>query len=239
MMDEEMNAAAGEYALGTLPPAERAAFAARIAVDRAAAEAVLIWERALAPLADGVAPVAPPVAVWPMIERRIGVAAPANDRGQAGPWRWATAAAVAIAAGLGATLALRPTPAPTAAPPVIAAAPAPASITFVATLNEGAAKPGLLLTVDPATGEVVAQPVGLVRPDGRALQLWWLAGTAAPRSVGLIDPARAVRLRVAPGLALTGSNFAVSVEPPGGSPTGAPTGPIPYVGAAFQLPPRS
>jgi anti-sigma-K factor RskA len=50
-----------------------------------------------------------------------------------------------------------------------------------------------------------------------------------PHSLGLIDPARPVRVTVPPDLAgRFGSNavLAVSLEPPGGSPTGQPTGPV-------------
>lgn len=240
MTDDDRIVAAGEYVLGTLDPDERAAFAAEIARDRRAAEAVRRWERALAPLADRIAPVAPPETAWAAIAARIvpAPAAPvaravaANDNA-AGAWRAAALAASLVAAALGGWLAVRP--AATPAPVVIASAPAP---TFVATLGGGAPKPGLLISFDEARGVLVAQPVGLSAPAGRSLQLWWIVGTAPPRPIGLIDATRAVRLnlgeRVAP---LGGTTFAVSIEPAGGSPTGQPTGPIPYTGTALRLPP--
>jgi hypothetical protein len=50
-----------------------------------------------------------------------------------------------------------------------------------------------------------------------------------PRSLGLIQPGQPIRLTIPPDLAgrLTpDAALAVSLEPPGGSPTGQPTGPV-------------
>jgi anti-sigma-K factor RskA len=68
-----------------------------------------------------------------------------------------------------------------------------------------------------------------VQPD-KALELWAIPrGGAAPRSLGVISSSGAtVVLR---GQVLEGAEaLAVSLEPPGGSPTGAPTGPVLYAG---------
>jgi anti-sigma-K factor RskA len=64
---------------------------------------------------------------------------------------------------------------------------------------------------------------------GRVLELWLIAGDAAPVSLGVLPEAASARLdvpdpvrdAVAPGAVL-----AVSDEPPGGSPTGQPTGAV-------------
>ena len=61
------------------------------------------------------------------------------------------------------------------------------------------------------------------------LELWAAAGQGAPRSLGLIsaDGASVVKkAALPPGT----DHLAVSLEPPGGSPTGAPTGPVLFVG---------
>lgn len=248
-------ALAGEYVLGTLPPAERAAFAARIAQDRAAAEAVRDWERRLAPLAlqpaDGPAPDparswaaiaarigdAPPVANAP---RRLELAAPASGealgslRGRLNAWR---AGAVALAAALAVSLVAPGLRTPAIAPVHGQAdAPAAAQAELVAALAPPEGQAGLLLRVDPATGAIVAQPVALSVPEGRQLQLWIIEGTAPPRPLGLLDPARPVALQLGEAAgALTQAVFAVSVEPPGGSPTGLPTGPVIQTGRAVAL----
>jgi len=73
-------------------------------------------------------------------------------------------------------------------------------------------------------------PVGY--PSQHSLELWALPPDAAPVSLGLMPASGRLRLalddrqRAAVGLA---ANVAVSEEPPGGSPTGAPTGPVLYV----------
>ncbi|MDH5539405.1 MAG: anti-sigma factor [Rhizobacter sp.] len=63
----------------------------------------------------------------------------------------------------------------------------------------------------------------------RALELWAVPASGAPRSLGLISATSATVLRR--GRLLDGAAaLAVSLEPTGGSPTGAPTGPILFVG---------
>ncbi len=63
----------------------------------------------------------------------------------------------------------------------------------------------------------------------QALELWAVPAQGAPRSLGLVQAAGATTLLRAKLLSDTAA-FAVSVEPAGGSTTGAPTGPIVSVG---------
>ncbi len=62
-------------------------------------------------------------------------------------------------------------------------------------------------------------------PEGRSYELWLIAGDAAPVSLGLLPRDGQVDLPRPPGL-VTGAVIAVSDEPLGGSPTGAPTGAV-------------
>ena len=68
------------------------------------------------------------------------------------------------------------------------------------------------------------------------LELWYVAAGQAPRSIGLLDrpETRAALPAVARGGDITGATLAVSVEPPGGSTTGAPTGPVVYSGKLIR-----
>jgi anti-sigma-K factor RskA len=77
---------------------------------------------------------------------------------------------------------------------------------------------------------VVTKPLVNValQPD-RVLELWAAAGKNPPRSLGLISASGATVVRRA-SLPQGTDHLAVSLEPPGGSPTGAPTGPVLYVG---------
>lgn len=70
---------AAEYVLGTLRGRARARFQAWLRQDAALRRTVAEWEGRLAPLAAGVAEVAPPRRVWDAIEARIGAAAPATQ----------------------------------------------------------------------------------------------------------------------------------------------------------------
>jgi anti-sigma-K factor RskA len=78
---------------------------------------------------------------------------------------------------------------------------------------------------------LVVRPLATLDVDAsRALELWAVPGQGAPRSLGLIQLDRTTVLQREQVLNGTAA-LAVSLEPPGGSPTGAPTGPILYTGA--------
>jgi anti-sigma-K factor RskA len=73
-------------------------------------------------------------------------------------------------------------------------------------------------------------------PQGRILEVWTLqTREQGPMSIGRMDQARTLKLDLArlrrPD---AGHLFEITVEPPGGSPTGRPTGPILMKGLASQ-----
>ncbi len=71
-------------------------------------------------------------------------------------------------------------------------------------------------------------------PAGKALELWALPpGATAPKSLGVM--AAAGQRMTLPAMPAAGTTLLVSVEPQGGSPTGAPTGPVVYSGKLGQL----
>jgi anti-sigma-K factor RskA len=73
---------------------------------------------------------------------------------------------------------------------------------------------------------LVLRPVGGVSVDAaRALELWAVPAQGAPRSLGLVSAQGATTVVRAELLRNTAA-FAVSLEPAGGSKTGAPSGPI-------------
>src|SRR5262249_45890961 len=76
---------------------------------------------------------------------------------------------------------------------------------------------------------LIVVPATLLTSDPRAIELWLILPNQRPRSLGLIPPGQPIRLSIPPDLAgrLTpDAGLAVSLEPPGGSPTGQPTGPV-------------
>jgi anti-sigma-K factor RskA len=220
---------AAEYVLGTLRGAARRRFDNLLPAHPALRGAVARWQDALVPLAASVKPVTPSPRVWRGIEARL-FASGATAEGQPLawwqrllPWRAATGLASAAALALGVALTL-PQP---AQPPVL----------IVMSPNEAAAAGPALLAKARFVASVSADGRGLVlRPldalplePGRALELWAVPPQGAPRSLGLVASDHSSRV-IRVDLLKDTAAFAVSVEPAGGSPTGAPTGPIISVG---------
>jgi anti-sigma-K factor RskA len=218
---DDDRALAGEYVLGVLPPEEARAASARIATDPEFAALVAEWRADLATLADEVEPVAPPARVWRATERRLF--------GRARRRWWAWAAPVALAAALAAAVVFWPSFAPRA--PVPPAAPA-----YRAELVAQDGDLRLAAAYDAEAGTLFVAREGAAAPDGRALELWIIAGDDAPVSLGVLPDDPATVVVVAPELraALDGAVLAVSDEPAGGSPTGQPTGAVLATGALTE-----
>ena len=219
---------AAEYAAGLLRGAARRRFEKLLPAHPALRDAVRRWQDRLMPLTAEITPQTPSPAVWQRIEAKIDPARPAADT----PvwWRrlnfWRGFSAIGAAATLGMAL-LVAAPGPVQPPIVVVLSPAAPP----AGAAPGAIVPASFVASISGDGRtVVTKPlvnVGLA-PD-RVLELWAAAGTGAPRSLGLISANGATVVRKAEMPAGT-DHLAVSLEPPGGSPTGAPTGPVLYVG---------
>jgi anti-sigma-K factor RskA len=224
--DRETRAA--EYALGLLEGEELKQAVELERSDAAFREAVARWNVHFSPMLDGVEPVTPPPAVLAGIERRIDDAAPpANDnfvtlRRQLGRWRAFAGGAMALAASLALILVMRP-PAeiiPPATPPV---APLVAMIEG----DQGGAQLVAMWRKNERMLMVFPARVASAGP-GRSHELWVIPADGTPRSVGVM-PERTMRVTVDDRMAVQmteGVTLAVSLEPAGGSPTGAPTGPV-------------
>jgi anti-sigma-K factor RskA len=212
---EDGQSLAAEYVLGVLDADERLAAELRLARDPAFAAEVAFWENRLGGLADAVPSVTPPERVWRRIDQAL--AAPGQRTGlwhSLWFWRWSTVASAALAL---ASVAV-----------VYVAMIAPGRMPLVATLDANG-RTTFLATIESDHNAVTIVPAALTALEQRALELWLIAPGDQPRSLGLIEPGRAVRISVPPSL-LGRINpeaaLAVSIEPPGGSPTGAPTGPV-------------
>jgi anti-sigma-K factor RskA len=221
------DALAAQYVAGTLRGAARRRFETLLPGHPALQQAVADWQARLVPLTAAIDEVPPPDHTWPRIAHRLWpemAPAPASPwwRGLA-VWRGLTGAATAAALVL-AVLVARPGE---AQPPVI--------VVLQPTGKDPAVAGSVVASFSADGRAAVARPVQPValRAD-RALQLWWATETGKPQSLGPIraDGATVLRTGALPG-GLKGSaldHMAVSVEPPGGSPTGQPTGPVVYYG---------
>lgn len=234
----DMDLEAAEYVLGTLDAAERSAFEQRLRTDTAAQRAARAWERRFSGLVGRIDPVEPPAVVWERIERALGGARPtltAIDGGAqdntpqlaASRARWRTAALSlgAIAAALAAVVVADPWQ-PRLSPPA-------RGERYIAAVTRGGDQPALIVRVDLATRQIMVIPVAAEAPAGHSLELWYIGDDKPPRPMGVIDKSPAT-MAIPAGAGGAGATFAVSVEPPGGSTTGAPTGPVVYKGTLIQ-----
>jgi anti-sigma-K factor RskA len=110
---------------------------------------------------------------------------------------------------------------------------------LLATLSGSAGQPNFVATVTATGNTLVIVPAARLTTDPRAFELWLIpTGETRPRSLGLVQPGQPIRLEIPPDLAgrLTpDATLAVSLEPPGGSPTGLPTGPVIAAGKLANL----
>ncbi|RLJ51644.1 anti-sigma-K factor RskA [Litoreibacter meonggei] len=96
----------------------------------------------------------------------------------------------------------------------------------------------LVAGVIPAIHEIVIERVAGQAPEGRVLELWLIAeGSDAPISLGLLQTTGETRIRVADDIApsVRSGTIAISEEPPGGSPTGMPTGQVLATGTFVDI----
>jgi anti-sigma-K factor RskA len=218
---DEIDVLAGEYVLGTLDAAERAAANMARRRDAALEAAIAAWEARLQPLADSLAPVEPPQSLQAKIEAMLPVAHAApilTLERQAQRWRRAAIAASALAACLLVTIGVRELSRPEAAG------------TYVAVFQKDDASPAFLLTVDIGTRVLSVRPVAAEPPAGKSYQLWIALEKSGgvPQSLGLIDAQQSTTERALSAYdraSVERATFGISLEPAGGSPTGRPTGP--------------
>jgi anti-sigma-K factor RskA len=214
---------AAEYVLGTLRGRARRRFESLLPAHPALREAVAQWEQRLHPMAAGVKPVEPTAAVWQRVETRLFGAPPIAA--PTGLWQrlslWRAIAGVATAATVAMFTVASRDPAPAAPIVVVMAANPEAAQALNASFVASVSADGRALVLRPLN-DVALSP-------GRALELWAVPPQGAPRSLGLVRETGATTVLRTQLLRDTAA-FAVSVEPAGGSTTGAPTGPIVSVG---------
>lgn len=208
---------AREYVLGTLNGAARRRFQRELVISLLARRSVADWEAKLTPLVGSITPLTPPAAVWPGIRRRLGFADLKADKRR--PRSFAGLAAMLAILSLALSLLYITRP------------PVPVSADYVAVMTDDEAGPVWLLQAFTEAGEMRVSSLGLFpAPTDMAYELWMLPDDQSPPvSLGLLDGTADSTLVLTPEriATLRGSSvLAVSVEPAGGSPTGAPTGPV-------------
>ncbi|MEY1555976.1 anti-sigma factor [Yoonia sp. R2331] len=228
--EEQMLAA--EYVLGLLTPDEATAFEALMEVDGDARASYARWAEDFVGMTDDIAPVDPPEALLQQIKAAaFGTAAmepPAEAPEQAAPapQRQSLLERLGLLPAIGGGLiaaavalwAINPLIGPLLDPPA------------TATVLLASADESLVVEVGYVedSGNLEVTRTAGAAPEGQVLELWVIKGDGPPVSLGVLPTDETGTLVVAETLwpLLRGAQCAISIEPPGGSPTGAPTGDI-------------
>jgi len=223
---------AAEYVVGTLRGHARARFDALQRYDPELRRIVAEWEARLTPLSAAAGEIAPPARLWHAVAKRIaGAARGAGASGGLAFWRGLAVTSTAFVLILATFIGVAPRPEPPMA--------------MVAVMNDDKGQPALVVswppmkaTRDPYVRIKVVQEHPVMAP-GTTWEMWMLPGsTEAPVSLGLIstDSDQTMKLRPALASRMEGAwGLAMSVEPKGGSPTGAPTGPVIFKGQCVKI----
>ncbi|MDH6593281.1 anti-sigma-K factor RskA [Variovorax sp. TBS-050B] len=232
---------AASHALGTLRGGARRRFETLAREQAPVRAAALVWQSRLASMTEFQAPVVPDAAVWTRIrniidaeqaqhalarQRHAAAPAPATGgwlrslalwRGAAAAGALATVMAVVVGVNLRAQLQNAP------------------AIQYVAVLSDDQAAASMLVTFDPKKRQLVLQRVGSYDEGAdKSLQLWALPPGGAPRSLGVLDHAPALRLPASESDVRVPA-LAISLEPKGGVPSErGPTGPVLFKGALIE-----
>jgi anti-sigma-K factor RskA len=227
MSEEDLNAEAGEYVLGTLSLAQRTALEQRLLSDPALRLAVQRWEADLLPLTALVEPIPPSAELWRRIETSSAAALvvkrPMWD--SLGLWRMLTAGSMLATVVLAVSLAGK------------MAAPAGGAQYMVVLVGPQDKAPGYVVQ---ASARHELSLVALNKADipaNKSLQFWTKAdGWKGPVSLGLVKPGQTITIPL-DALPNVQPNqlFELTLEPVNGSPLNKPTGPVQFIGRAVKV----
>lgn len=222
-----LDALVGAYLLGTLRGGARRRFQRALQREPAVAARLAYFQRVFAVRYSEAMAVKPDAQVWQRLDRTLAL-----HRYRTPWWRrgalargWAIAATAGLVVVLGVRLIDVAPPAPQFA----------AVAELAGTAAGGSAAPALTaqLSTDGRSLRLVpARPVQA--GPAQSYELWLLPpGGGKPESMAVLGrlDAQFMLAAVHVGRVAAGAQLAISVEPAGGSPTGAPTGPVILIGA--------
>jgi anti-sigma-K factor RskA len=225
---------AAEYVLGTMPHRARRRFERIMQQDAALMAVVGAWAERFSALERATPAEEPPARVWRAIAARIAAPEAPGDapvQSASGPlyaalrfWRGFAIAASAVAAALIAYIAAS------------LVRPAPPMPHVIAVLDDRSGAPCWIATAGPRGGEIAVAELRPLKGDAsHSFELWGIVG-GRPRPLGLLRPQPGQPTVLgARDLPAPGGVLEISLEPPGGSPTGLLTGAVLYQGKV--LPP--
>ena len=206
---------AAEYALGVLAGTERTAAAQLVARDRAFAALVAAWEERLAPWTAELPEVAPPPQVWERIAAQLSGAQRQRPRFWQSLmfWRGFGIVSSLAAACLAVLLYLNV---------------ASQQAELVASI-EGDGQRIFVAVIDVKRAVIAVVPAAYRSDPTRVPELWLIPSGGKPLSLGVLPADGLAQIAIPPAFAdqtRRDAIVAVSLEPPAGSPTGQPTGPV-------------
>lgn len=208
---------AASYVLGGMKGAAMRRFAHLMRDDARLRQTVNEWEDRMLPLALSLEPIAPPAQVWQHIAQDIRQARPQAPP-KAGWWQglrfWQFLAGGLAVAVIGLSVSLSY---------YLPASHQPVRTLALLTSSDGTSS---YVMNRVGQGAISVQSVAAITPEAsKALELWAITPGAAPRSLGLVQAKGTTVLQLATPPA-PGDTVAITIEPAGGSPSGAPTGPV-------------
>lgn len=235
-LPDDLEGLAAEYALGTLSGDDLARAQALMASADDFRARVAHWRGHFLALDDTAGKIAPPAPLWDAIDAAIASAPQIAQKTERSPlakkqaaweslmfWRSfglsSAFASILLAFGLLALIAR-----------------GPESPAYVAVLNTGDGRAAAVVNAY-ANGTVELIPLEQIAvPENRIIEVWTLQDRAqGPVSIGRLNQVRRLKLDLK-NLRRPDANhlFELTLEPPGGSPTGKPTGPILMKGLAAK-----
>ncbi|GAA4752021.1 anti-sigma factor [Sphingomonas daechungensis] len=222
---DDRNILAGEYALGALTGDDL-----RRARDLDASDAefradVERWTGRFTRLYEEVSEVAPPRMLWSRITADVGHTGASGNvvalRRKVSIWRGSALGMTGIAAALALFLVFRPP-----VPVPVRAVPAEPMVAVLGDAQEAK----VVANWDPDRRQLITVVSGKLSGDpAHSHELWVIPAGGKPVSLGTLPGSDQSHVTLAEALAKLlqeGATIAISVEPRGGSPTGAPTGPV-------------
>jgi len=219
--DDDFQAA--EYALGLAEGETLEGSKARLRSDTGFALRVAGWQERFAAITDSIAPVQPGKKVKRAILAELfpKQKVPLLDR--LWVWKGFTIAALVLAAYV--------------AFPTLRPSETVASDTVYATQLTGESTLEVLAVVNADAGEIALRKLAGFAPEGRVLELWAILPDQAPVSLGVLPDSDTGRVALPEAYRSVAAQITLAItdEPPGGGPNGAPTGAIMAAGVVSEL----
>ncbi|WP_138924229.1 anti-sigma factor [Sulfitobacter sp. BSw21498] len=216
---------AAEMVLGLSSDDDMIAASRRIGTERDFADRVVFWQERMTAMTDGIDPVAPPARIKKKLMAQVFPKQRVTILQRLWLWQGVAMASLLFAGYLGVQL-LEANTRPDGQPIVLAAQ-----------LVSESSPLEMLAVIEPVKHEIALRRVAGEPIPGREFEVWAILPDQAPVSLGVLPDSETTRILVPAELRSRAAQItlAISDEPIGGSPTGAPTGAVLAAGAMSEL----